>query len=120
MSSNVGGTAASGGFDFQHRVAAWIAVRILAEKDATEIWGLNDSFTFIRCETEQPVDDILIGIGRKGFAFLQTKRTSISRTILNLNSPLPSANSVVNSSSAGTREPAQETGNVRSIPRQIG
>jgi hypothetical protein len=75
MSSNVGGTAASGGFDFQHRVAAWIAVRILAEKDATEIWGLNDSFTFIRCETEQPVDDILIGIGRKGFAFLQTKRT---------------------------------------------
>jgi hypothetical protein len=49
---------------FQHRVAAWLAVRILAEGNAGPLWDLSSSSTveFIRCETEQPVDDIMIGL----------------------------------------------------------
>jgi len=47
--------------DFQHRTAAWLAVRILAERAASPPWGLPAGVTLeaLRCETEQPVDDVL-------------------------------------------------------------
>ena len=77
MSPNMsGGAAAAGGFDYQHRVAAWLATRILAERDAAAPWGLGSTVTLenLRCETNQPVDDIMVGTSENGFAFLQAKR----------------------------------------------
>ncbi|WP_185747572.1 AAA family ATPase [Thermus tengchongensis] len=63
--------------DFQHRVAAWVAVRILAEKDATPPWNLPEGTTleWLLCETDQPVDDLLVGTSANGLVFAQIKRT---------------------------------------------
>lgn len=72
-----GGSAAAGGMDFQHRVAAWATVHILAEKGAALPWSLPSDTTleFIRCETEYPVDDLLFGTSAGGFVFAQVKRS---------------------------------------------
>ena len=72
-----GGSAAGGGFDYQNRVAAWLAVRILAESAVAAPWSLTDTDTtleFIRCETDQPVDDILALTSKGGFLFFQVKK----------------------------------------------
>ena len=47
--------------NFQYRVTAWVAVRILAEKELSLPWDLPEGTTleWLRCETEQPVDDLL-------------------------------------------------------------
>jgi hypothetical protein len=62
---------------FQHRVGAWICVRVLAEANAAPPWSLPASTTFetIRCEQNQPVDDLLVGTNASGFAYLQCKRS---------------------------------------------
>jgi hypothetical protein len=72
-----GGSATQAGITYQNRVAAWLAVRILAEEDASPLWGLptSSSLAFIRCETEQPVDDIMVGTSDGGHAFIQVKRS---------------------------------------------
>lgn len=72
-----GGAAAQIGIGYQNRVAAWMCVRILAEREATPLWGLKTTVTFddIRCETEQPVDDILVGTSEGGHAFINVKHT---------------------------------------------
>jgi hypothetical protein len=72
-----GGAAAAGGMDFQHRVAAWVAAYILAEKDVSPPWDLPAGTTleWLRCETEQPVDDLLVGTSASGLVFGQIKRT---------------------------------------------
>lgn len=72
-----GGAATQAGINYQNRVAAWLAVRILAEQDASPLWGLPAASTleFLRCETEQPVDDIMIGTSDGGHAFIQVKRS---------------------------------------------
>lgn len=72
-----GGAATQSGTDYQNRVAAWASVCILAEENATLRWNLPSytSFQYIRCETEQPVDDIMIGTSDGGFVFIQAKRT---------------------------------------------
>lgn len=77
-----GGAAAQAGATFQNRVAAWYCVRILAEKSASTLWGLspNSSLEFIRCETEQPVDDILVGTSEGGHAFVQVKHSVSGET----------------------------------------
>jgi hypothetical protein len=74
-SRTAGGAATQAGTDYQNRVAAWIAVRILAEKDASPPWDLPSHVTleFIRCETEQPVDDLLVGTSSNGHIFIQAK-----------------------------------------------
>ena len=72
-----GGSAAGGGFDYQNRVAAWLAVRILAESAAATQWSLTDADTTlesIRCETEQPVDDLLAGTSNEGFSSFRSRR----------------------------------------------
>lgn len=63
--------------DFQHRVAAWAAVHILAEKDANPPWNLPAEMTleWLQCETEQAVDDLLIGTSDDRLLFAQIKRT---------------------------------------------
>ncbi len=63
--------------NFQHRATAWIAVRILAEKSVSPPWDLPEDTTleWLRCETEQPVDDLLVGTSGGGFVFSQIKYT---------------------------------------------
>lgn len=77
VSSPAGGSATAIGMAFQHRVAAWLAVRILADTNAAPLWDWPNSSTieFIRCETEQPVDDIMVGSSDDGLAFIQVKRS---------------------------------------------
>ena len=72
-----GGAATAGGMDFQHRVTAWVAVRILAEKEISLPWNLPVTATleWLRCETEQPVDDLLVGTSDGGLVFSQIKHT---------------------------------------------
>lgn len=82
ISAGGGGSATQAGMDFQNRVAAWVAVRILAEQAASPPWDLPERVTlnFVRCETEQPVDDLLIGASEEGFVFVQVKHTLTLQT----------------------------------------
>jgi len=75
--NNAGGPAAAGGFNFQHKVAAWFAVRILAEKDAAPLFDLSGDTTLnaLECETDLPVDDLLVHTSAKGFIFAQVKHS---------------------------------------------
>jgi signal recognition particle GTPase len=77
-----GGAATQAGIIYQNEVAAWLCVRILAEQEVASLWGLPDDVTleFIRCETEQPVDDILVGTSQGGHAFIQVKHAVKSST----------------------------------------
>lgn len=72
-----GGAATHSGTEYQNRVAAWIAVRILAEQAATTPWDFaaNTTLDFLRCETLEPVDDLLVGLSNAGHVFLQAKHT---------------------------------------------
>lgn len=72
-----GGAATQAGTDYQNRIAAWAAVHIIAEQNATLIFGLptNVSLEYLRCETEQPVDDIKIGSSDGGIIVIQAKHT---------------------------------------------
>lgn len=75
--SNIGGSAAARGFSFQHSVTAWVSSRILAETGSSPPWGLKASTTleWLRAETEQPVDDLLVGTSQAGLVFCQIKRS---------------------------------------------
>jgi hypothetical protein len=75
--SNSGGAAAHSGISYQDRVAAWVCVRILAEQEAPPLWGWpeDSAFEFVRCETEQPVDDVLAGASHHGLAFINAKHS---------------------------------------------
>lgn len=81
--STAGGSAMHAGANFQNRVAAWIAVRILAEVDATPYWDLPAATVLqsIRCETEQPIDDLLVGTSEGGRLFTQAKHTVTLRPV---------------------------------------
>jgi len=70
-----GGSAAQKGIAFQNRVAAWVAVRILAEQAASPPWDLpvNTTLECVRCETEQPIDDVLVGTSEDGCVFIAVK-----------------------------------------------
>lgn len=72
-----GGAAIQAGMNYQNRVAAWMCVHILAEQEVGPMWGLPQSVKveFIRCETEQPVDDLLIGTSGGGHSFIQVKHS---------------------------------------------
>ena len=70
-----GGAATQAGTDYQNRVAAWYAVRILAERAATVPLDCPATATsqFLRCETGEPIDDVLVGLSTTGYIFLQAK-----------------------------------------------
>lgn len=72
-----GGAAAAGGFDFQDRFCAYIAVHLLAERLATPPWGLEPTASLIsfRCETGDAVDDIVVVNSLGGHCFVQAKRS---------------------------------------------
>ena len=76
VSKSGGGSATSGGVEYQARVAAWIAVCILARHKVTPPWSLAEDtrLEVLWGETDQPVDDLLVGTSAGGFAFLQIKR----------------------------------------------
>lgn len=78
---SAGGPAAIGGFAFQHSLTAWVAVGVLAETASSPRWDLPSSafFKFFRCETEQPLDDLMIGTSTGGLVLLQIS-TNISRS----------------------------------------
>ncbi len=50
-------------------------MRVLAEKEASPPWelGAGDTFDFLRCETEQPIDDLMIGTSSGGVILIQAK-----------------------------------------------
>lgn len=75
-----GGAATAGGMEYQHRVAAWVAVHILAESAVSVPWNFPEEFPLIslQCETNQPVDDLLVETQEGKRAFIQAKRTLIS------------------------------------------
>jgi hypothetical protein len=87
-SYTAGGAAAAGGFEFQARAAAWFAARILAERIAAHLFGLEpaDALVSIRCEADAPVDDIIVETSARGFLFVQVKAGL--RWSASLNSPL--------------------------------
>ncbi|MBF0141417.1 MAG: hypothetical protein HQL74_14195 [Magnetococcales bacterium] len=70
-----GGKAASDGFGFQHRVAAWFAVRLLAGRDISESLDLG-SAQIDRVGEEIPaaVDDVIVFLSSGGFVFVQCKK----------------------------------------------
>ena len=75
--TSAGGAATAGGENFHYRVASWVAVHILAEKEATPPWDLPTGtlLEWLRCETEQSVDDLMVGATGSGFVFAQIKHT---------------------------------------------
>jgi signal recognition particle GTPase len=77
MTRSGGGAATAGGIDYQNRVSAWVAVQILAENQATPPWGLPTGTIFkgFRCETEHPVDDLMVEASNGGLIVAQIKRT---------------------------------------------
>jgi hypothetical protein len=77
--------------NFQYRATAWVAVRILADVEASLPWGLSGKTTieWLRCETEQPVDDLMVGTSRNGLVLPQIKHTL--QLSLKPDSPLASA-----------------------------
>jgi hypothetical protein len=72
--SSAGGAATHGGINFQDRVAAWVLVRMLAERPAVPV-GPNGVPADLRFETPEPVDDLLIGTTEGSHSFVQAKRT---------------------------------------------
>jgi hypothetical protein len=73
--TDTGGSAAAGGFDYQHRVTAWFAARMLAGTAASGVRGLyQGEILEIACETNDPVDDCRITLADNVLA-LQAKHS---------------------------------------------
>lgn len=72
-----GGAANQVGIKYQNQVAAWVCVRVLAEHEATPPWGVpgDAALEFLRCETDRPVDDLLVGTSHGGHALIQVEHT---------------------------------------------
>jgi hypothetical protein len=68
-----GGAATQGGIGFQNHVAAWVGVMMLAERPATPI-GPAVRPIYLRFETPEPTDDLLVGCSDGSHAFGQAKR----------------------------------------------
>jgi hypothetical protein len=77
LRSGAGGSAMQAGADFQNRVGAWIATRILAEEGSRVPWDLpaEVTLTSLRVETDRPVDDLFVSTSAGGEVFLQVKHS---------------------------------------------
>src|SRR5215472_11754022 len=69
-----GGAATQGGINYQNRAAAWVCVRMLAERPAVPV-GPESLPVYVRFETQEPTDDLLIGTADGSHSFVQAKRT---------------------------------------------
>ena len=75
--ASAGGSATAGGVDFQGAVAAFMAVRALAEAGASVPWGLPPDVTIeaLRAEVFVPVDDLMLRTSVDGRIYVQSKRS---------------------------------------------
>ena len=73
LDSSVGGSAMQGGADYQNRVAAWMATKMLSEGSAEPI-GPRGKVVYLAAETGASVDDLLVGSESGDYAFIQAKR----------------------------------------------
>ncbi|MGR3761722.1 hypothetical protein ACUXV3_16570 [Roseobacteraceae bacterium NS-SX3] len=72
-----GGAATSAGVIFQQKLGASIASRILSGRCFDPAFRLgNANPAWMRCETEAPVDDILVATDLGGFVAIQAKTTA--------------------------------------------
>ncbi len=70
---SAGGAAEAGGALFQNRVAAWYAARILTSRPpAVDLAHLGAS---LRCQVDDPVDDVFVALQGGGSLFIQAKRS---------------------------------------------
>ena len=60
--------------NFQNRVCAYVCVYVLAERPAIPILPAAVP-TYVRFETEESVDDLLVGTADARHSFVQAKRT---------------------------------------------
>ena len=63
------------GAEYQARVSAWVAVRLLAEEDAEPPFRLTAPVSGIACEGAGPVDDLIVTTRAGHTAYVQAKRT---------------------------------------------
>lgn len=74
--ADAGGSAGAGGFDYQHRVAAWLAVTAVAASASPSIQGLwTGTVERIACETGEPVDDCRVHTSDGRTLAIQAKRS---------------------------------------------
>ncbi|MGW1506108.1 hypothetical protein ACWCQW_47990 [Streptomyces mirabilis] len=74
--ADAGGSAGAGGFDYQHRVAAWLAVTAVAASASPGVQGLwTGTVERIACETGEPVDDCRVHTSDGQTLTLQAKRS---------------------------------------------
>src|ERR1700722_1152906 len=71
--SSAGGSAMQAGADYQNRVAAWLATRMLAGREGRPL-SRSGTIQFIRSEKGESVDDLLVGTDLGHFGFIQAKR----------------------------------------------
>jgi hypothetical protein len=70
-----GGSRAAGGFDYQDRVTAWFAVRMLAGDRVSGVPGLYEGQVLdLVCETRDEVDDCRVGLP-DGVLLIQAKHS---------------------------------------------
>jgi hypothetical protein len=60
------------GSEYQVRVAAWLAVEMLAEGHG--LFATGDRVSMLRGETQESVDDLLVGTVSEHYGFIQAKR----------------------------------------------
>ena len=65
------------GATYQDRVAAWIAVQVLAEQDIAPPWDLPDTVTLeaLHGEAPHPIDALIVTTSAGGKALAQAKHT---------------------------------------------
>lgn len=74
LNARGGGNATAAGMAFQANVAAQFSLGLLAERPLDSRLDLGQGQPIsVRCETEAPVDDILIETSEGGFVFVQAK-----------------------------------------------
>jgi hypothetical protein len=76
-SPSSGGRAEAAGGNYETLVASWYSVRLLAGEAGEPPVDVpaNVRLLSILCQTEAPVDDVLIETDAKGFLFVQAKRS---------------------------------------------
>jgi hypothetical protein len=77
QNSGGGGPATHAGTNYQNRVAAWVAVHILAEQDAALPWDLPATVTLESLQAETPnfIDDLEVRTSVSGRGLVQVKHT---------------------------------------------
>ncbi len=78
----IGGSGSATGNTYEHDIASWLAIRVLAGRKATPLWDLppRTDFRRIYCQVNQFVDDLLVVTSDDGNIFIQAKyRIQLSR-----------------------------------------